>query len=160
MSNSGASYLIGLGNYSRGDDAVGLKIAELVVGRGLERGFTALALAGNALNALSYFTEDTARILFVDCALMGLAPGEFRVFAPEDAASRKIMAGISTHESDLLAVLALAAKTGMSLPPVRIMAIQPERLDPGAPLSVSLAARLESYAQAAVKELAGGDRPD
>ncbi len=46
-------YLIGLGNYMAGDDAVGLRIVEEIAAKGLEHGFRAVDLSSNSLNLVS-----------------------------------------------------------------------------------------------------------
>ena len=151
-----AKYIIGLGNYARGDDSIGLRIVETIVERGLDRGFAAVDIGGNALNALAYFRERTERILFVDCALMDLAPGVCRVFAPESATSQKTLGRISTHESDLLKIVDLARRAELFIPDIRIMAIQPESLDAGMTLSNTLADQLDDYIRTALTEIGNG----
>lgn len=43
-------YLIGIGTYMGLDDSIGLRIAEEVAARGLDRGFRAIELPGNLLD--------------------------------------------------------------------------------------------------------------
>ena len=105
-------YLIGLGNYTASDDAVGVRVVEHVVAHGLARGFEAIDLGPRSLDLVAYLVPETTAILLVDAADLGLAAGEYRFFAPGAVESRKLLAGISTHEGDVLRVLELARQTG------------------------------------------------
>src|SRR5512136_2092709 len=131
-------YLIGVGNYTAGDDAIGLRIVEEIAQKGLERGFRAIDLSSNSLNLVSYLGPATEAILVVDSAKMGLPPGEVRFFSPDEAATRKELAGFSTHEGDVLRVLELARAVGYTVPRLRIMGIEPATTDAGTALSATL----------------------
>ncbi len=146
-------YLVGLGTYTAFDDSIGIRVVERVVSAGLERGFRALDLSGNLLNLVAYLTPETEAMVLVDAARMGLAFGEYRFFAPAEVATRKELAGVSTHEGDLLKVLELARVLGYPEPPLRIMGIEPERVEEGMGLSASLAVRVDEYAGAAIRQL-------
>ena len=147
-------YLIGLGNYTASDDAVGVRVVEHIVAHDLERGFQAIDLGANSLNLVAYLVPGTTAILLVDAAELGLAAGEYRFFAPAAVESQKSLAGISTHEGDVLRVLELARQTGAPIPPLLVMGIQPRSLAPGIGLSPELEARLGEYAVAAASRLA------
>ncbi len=147
-------YLIGLGNYTASDDAVGVRVVEHVVAHQLEHGFQAIDLGARTLDLVAYLVPGTAAILIVDAADFGAAPGEYRFFAPEEVETRKVLAGQSTHEADLLRVLDLAGRAGEPIPPILIMGIQPQSLGGGTELSPALHARLAEYATAAVARLA------
>jgi len=143
-------YLIGIGNYYGRDDSVGLRIAEAIGERGLDRDFRAIDLGGNLLDAVHYLDAGTEAVLFVDSALMGAQPGDFAFFTPDDVTSRKDLAGISTHEGDLMKVLEFATAMGGPLPPITIMGIEPAELTDAPGLSAMLEARFDEYVDAAV----------
>jgi len=149
----GERCIIGLGQYFRSDDGIGLRVIDALIERGLDKEFRAVSLGGDGLSALAYFTEETSRILFVDCALMDLAPGEYRVFCPGEVASRKTLQHLSTHESDILTLIELARRACESIPEIRILAIQPESLEAGTALSKPLADMLDVYVQTALAEI-------
>jgi hydrogenase maturation protease len=146
-------YLIGLGNYTAGDDAVGVHVVEHVVANGLERGFTAVDLSTNALNMVSYLGPETEAVVVVDAASLGLEPGEYRFFSPDEVETQKELAGLSTHEGDPLKVLDLAAGAGYPIPPLVIMGIEPSAMASGIGLSEQLAERVPAYAAAAIERL-------
>lgn len=138
-------YLIGIGTYMGLDDSIGLRIAEAVAERGLDRGFQAIDLPGNLLDVLHYCDPDTEAMLVVDSARMGLEPGEYRFFSAEDVITRKTLDGISTHEGDLMKVLELARELGLVIPPITLLGIEPAEIAPEMGLSAALEQRFEEY---------------
>jgi hydrogenase maturation protease len=146
-------YLIGLGNYLAGDDGVGVHVVEHVVAEGLERGFTAVELATNALNLVSYLGPETEAVLVIDAAYLGLEPGDYRFFAPDEVETQKELAGFSTHEGDPLKVLELAVSAGYTIPPFAVMGIEPYACEHGTGLSDQVAACVPAYAAAAIEHL-------
>ena len=144
-------YVIGIGNYYGLDDSIGLKVAEAIGEEGLDVGFRAIDLGGNLIDVLHYLDADTETVLIVDSARMGLAPGEFAFFTPDQVRSDKALAGFSSHEGDLLKVLELGSALGTPLARITILGIQPEdvRAEPG--LSETLSARFREYVDAAVR---------
>ncbi|HBL19055.1 MAG: hypothetical protein A2X36_13705 [Elusimicrobia bacterium GWA2_69_24] len=146
-------YLIGAGTYAAFDDSIGLRIVEHVAEKGLERGFSAVDLSAGALALMPYLDKTTEHILLVDTAKMGLAPGSYLFFAPEQVVSRKPLGGISTHEDDILKVLELARATGHHIPPITLMGIEPETVRPGFGLSPVLAERFAGYVAEAVARI-------
>ncbi|MBE3111016.1 MAG: hydrogenase maturation protease [Acidobacteria bacterium] len=146
-------YLIGVGTYTAGDDAIGLRIVEVIAEAGLDREFRAIDLSSNSLNLVAYLTPEAEAILIVDSAKMGLAPGEVRFFSPADVETRKPSARISTHEGDVLRVLQLARAMGYPMPRLGIMGIEPETIEERIGLSATLEARTPGYVKAAIDEL-------
>lgn len=147
-------YLIGIGNYYGFDDSIGLRVAEEIGARGLDRGFQAIDLGGNLLDLVHYLSSGADRVLVVDSARMGMSAGDFSIFTPDQVTSRKSLDGISTHEGDLLKVLEFAEVLGEPLAPVSILGIEPAevRAEPG--LSPQLADRLDEYIAVAIDFLA------
>ncbi|MFA6028670.1 MAG: hydrogenase maturation protease [Elusimicrobiota bacterium] len=149
-------YLIGVGVYVGYDDSVGLRLIEHVSEGGLEKGFRAVEIGGNMLNLFSYLEAGVEKILVVDSAKMGKAPGDYMFFKPEQVESQKVLAGVSTHEGDVLKTLELARQTGYRIPPIEFMGIEPKRVEPEMGLSPELERRLPEYAAAAVERLTRG----
>jgi hydrogenase maturation protease len=146
-------YLVGLGNYTAGDDAVGVRVVEHIVANGLERGFVAVDLSTNALNLVSYLGPHTEAVLVIDATHLGLEPGEYRFFSPDEVETQKELAGLSTHEGDILKVLTLAMSAGYPIPPLAIMGIEPCSMESGIGLSERLARLVPTYAAAAIERL-------
>jgi hydrogenase maturation protease len=143
-------YLIGVGNYAGYDDSIGLRVAETIAEEGLDRGFRAVELAGNVLDLTYYLEPDTEKVLIVDTARMGKAPGEHAFFGPDDVVTQKRQAGFSTHEADVLKVLELAGSLGRTLPPVTFLGIEPADIHTEVGLSPVLESRFREYVEAAV----------
>jgi hydrogenase maturation protease len=146
-------YLVGVGSYMAGDDAVGPRVTEHVVVNGLDRGFAAVDLSTDALSLVAYLDADTEAVLVVDAAHLGLAPGEFRFFSPDKVETQKQVSGLTTHEGDVLKVLELAREAGYPIPRVAIMGIEPFDMEAGFELSECLAKRVPDYAAAAIAHL-------
>ena len=148
-------YLVGVGSYMAGDDAVGPRVVEHVVANGLDSGFVAVDLSTDALSLVAYLNADTEAVLVVDAAHLGLAPGDFRIFSPDEVETQKAVSGLTTHEGDVLKVLELAREAGYSIPPFAVMGIEPREMGSGMMLSECLEERLPAYAAAAIDHLLG-----
>ena len=146
-------YLLGLGNYAMGDDSIGLRIIEHIADENLESGFEAVEVGNNGMQVLTYFEEDTERIVVVDAADFGGAPGEWISFSPEEVETQKVVGNISTHEGDVLKLIALARQIEQPIPPIRIIAIQPKCMAMDDSLSPELTANFNRYIEAVLKEI-------
>jgi hydrogenase maturation protease len=146
-------YLIGVGHSAMSDDGVGLKVVEQIARRGLDQGFEAAAIADEGTRLLFYLTENTDKVVIVDAVDMGLEPGDYRLFTPEEVESRKMTRGLTTHEGDILKVIELAARLGYPIPPITILGIQPGNLGPGLELSPALESRFDTYLRVALDEV-------
>jgi hydrogenase maturation protease len=146
-------YLVGVGSYMAGDDAVGPRVVEYVVAQGLDRDFEAVDLSSDAMSLVAYLGDDTEAVVVVDAARLGLSPGEYLIFGADEVETQKELSGLTTHEGDVLKVLELARDAGFSIPPVAIMGIEPYELGEGTALSQLLAERVPSYAAAAIERL-------
>lgn len=147
-------YLVGLGNYTAGDDGVGPRIVDYIVAEGLDRGFTAVDLSTSALDLIAYLDPDTEAVLVVDAARLGLGPGEHLIFTPDQVETQKQTGTLSTHEGDVLKVLDLARTAGYPAPAFAIMGIEPQSMQSGdLELSERLAARMPEYAARAIEHL-------
>lgn len=146
-------YIIGIGNYSMADDGIGLRIVEHIAQNGLDRGFETIDLADEGMRLLFYLKEETEKIVLIDAVDLGLPPGEYRLFKPEDVDSTKDMKRLTTHEGDILRILQFARSLGYPIPPITILGIQPGILDPGMELSPALQKRFSTYLQVALEEI-------
>ncbi len=153
MNDGQKRYLVGLGNYAKNDDGIGLRIVEYIAERNLDKGFSAVEIGNDGMKLLTYFNPTTAKILIADCALMGEEPGYYRIFDPCEVRSRKSSEAISTHEGDVLKIIQLAKQLDYPIPEIRVLAVEPESLGMDMRLSDTLAERLEEYVQTAIDEL-------
>ena len=146
-------FIVGMGNYAKNDDGIGLRVVETIVDEGLDDGFEALEAGNDPTRLLACLGEGIERVLIVDCAVMGLTPGEYKFFPLESVVSRKEIGRGSTHDGDVIKFIELASDMEHKPPKVDFMAIEPESLDMDMKLSATLEAKLPEYIQAAIKEI-------
>jgi hydrogenase maturation protease len=105
------------------------------------------------MRLLLYLKEETERIVLIDAVDLGLPPGEFRLFKPEDVESTKDMKRLTTHEGDIVRVIEFARGLGYPIPPITILGIQPGSMEPSTELSPALQKRFDTYLQVALEEI-------
>ena len=93
------------------------------------------------------------KVILIDCAKMGLAPGQLRRFTPADVNTVKQMTHLSLHEVDILRVIELAEMIGQSPDEIVIFGIQPETIEPQMALTETLQRRVPEYLAALVEEI-------
>jgi hydrogenase maturation protease len=147
-------YVLGLGNYAMGDDSIGLRIVEHLEDNDLTNGFEAVEIGNNGLNVLTYFEDETERIVVVDAADFGATPGEWTCFSPDEVESHKVVGNISTHEGDILKLIELARQIDQPIPPIRVVAIQPANMSMADDLSPELESNFTQYVDAVLQEIA------
>jgi hydrogenase maturation protease len=146
-------YIIGVGNYTQCDDSIGVRVIEYIQEKNLGVGFEPLDLSAYSLNLFSYLTEDTEKMIIVDSAKMGLKPGEYKFFSPEEVETKKEVGSISAHEGDMLRVIELAKNTGYPIPPIEFLGIEPKTFEGGMDLSPELSEMLPTYVEEAIKRI-------
>jgi len=93
------------------------------------------------------------RAVIIDCARMGVAPGEIRRFRPAEARSAEPLPRLSVHEGDLLDILRLSHELGQAPEDVIIYGIEPADISPGTELSAILKAHLSAYCEMILRDL-------
>lgn len=148
--------VIGVGNPSRGDDALGPRFVER-----LEE-LLAREIAAGAVEVLTDFQlqiehaldlSGRARVVFVDASLRAAAPFELSRAVPREAADP------TTHSLAPAAVLATHARVVGVPPPAFVVAIRGESFELGEPLSEAATANLEGAVRALVPWLRDGTSP-
>ena len=139
--------VIGLGNPLFGDEGIGVRLVEaLAADPELSvAGKTHFVDLGTAATRVLHAIAGKDKAILLDCAFMGLEPGEIRRFNPADVRTQKQIVNFSLHEGDLLATLALAARLGECPPEVVIFGIQPASIVHSLSLSPVLANRFNEY---------------
>ena len=117
-----------LGNALLGDDAVGLRVAELLLERGAEKNADVVDCGITPENHVaSLRKKPPSALLVVDAADMGLAPGELRALSLEELDA----AAVTSHGVPLSLLLSPFA----GVFEIAVLGIQPEATRLGAPLS-------------------------
>jgi hydrogenase maturation protease len=141
----GRDLIVALGNPFMGDEGIGPALLELLRGHpGLSPEVDLIDTGGSILGAL-HALKGRRKVVFLDCALMGLSPGEFRRFLPHQAQSEKKIPGLSLHEGDLLGIIETARLLGDSAEEVVIFGFEPARVEPGLGLSEALSSKMDQY---------------
>ena len=136
--------IIGMGNPLMSDEGIGVRVVARLQGTALSEAADVLDLGTSGISVLHEF-EGREKVIFVDCAMMGLEPGTIRRFTPDDVETRKVQTGVSLHEGDLLSTIALARRLGTCPEQIVIFGIQPKTVEFGEHLSPELAERLDDY---------------
>ena len=143
VTEAGRVLVIGVGNTLRGDDGVGVAVARSLAGQTLPDGVCVLEGGTEGLNLL-FEMEHAGRVILIDAADMGKAPGEVSVI------DGKLLDGSikgsfsSVHGMGIAEVLAVGRAIGVD-PAVTIVAIQPDHLGPTEGLSAALEPRVPEY---------------
>ncbi len=146
--------VVGLGNPLLTDEGVGIRVVEALGNRPIPAGVVILDLGAGGLCVL-HEIAGRQKVIFVDCAFMGEAPGTLRRFTPEEAKSRKVQPRLSLHEGDLFQTLDLARDLGECPEEIVLFGIEPASVAPGDRLSDALLARLDHYVDCILRECSG-----
>jgi len=152
-----ATLILGFGNPIWSDDGAGIEAVNKLLACNLPPGtrVEAVGLPGYGLAALldDMPPPEPSRLIIIDAARMGLAPGQWRRFGPEEV--RLITGGdrLSLHQGDLSSGLALAQALGILPDEVIFYAVEPESLEDGMELSSSVRAALPEIVENILFEL-------
>lgn len=144
--------VIGVGNELMGDDSIGPHIARSLLERKVLPDEVMVIDEGRGGMRLVHHIKDVEKLIVIDAADIGKAPGEFKVFRPEEVETIKDLSGTNIHEWDLLKMLELSKMLGECPDDIRIIAIQPAYMELGEGLSDILKNRVDEYIEK-VKDL-------
>ena len=107
---SPSTMIIGIGNTDRGDDGVGLILAEKIKARFPKRAFleSEKSVEGWVLNSIE--NSDFKSILFIDATSFGGQPGEIKLFTSEDI--QHFQFDISTHKVPISLLMEMIVQKG------------------------------------------------
>jgi hydrogenase maturation protease len=140
--------VVGIGSRAGRDDGVGLALVERLErnGRFPELTFLLWENADAATVAYNLLELETP-VLLVDCADMGVKPGECRVFDERTASLNLRTDSVSTHGLGLAEALTLARSLGFEHH-AHIFGVQPFDLNPGLKLSPEMEERFSGLCEA------------
>ncbi len=144
--------IIGLGNILKGDDGIGVRVAEIISQRELPAGVAVEEVGTPGIDLMNRF-EGWQKVILVDAVQMGAKPGTWRRFSPQDV--RLIANGnvLSLHEPDLASVLELAQALNMLPDEIVIYGVEPQDLTFMAPLSSPVEAIINVIAEQILSEI-------
>jgi hydrogenase maturation protease len=112
----------------------------------------ALLDGGTGGLALLHVLADMDVVVLLDAVDFGGRPGEIRTFTPSEARSCR-PAPVSSHEGDVLRIVALAERLGACPRHIAVCAIQPARIAPAQGLTASVAVRLPALSEEVIQTL-------
>ena len=148
--------ILGLGNPLQGDDGVGCRVAEELVGASVTAplpGEVEVMDGGTPGVGLLNFFEGRKRVIIVDAAEMGIAPGEFRRFTPHEITLTGSAERFSLHRSGVADALALAHELKIELPEIIFFGVQPASVEWRDSLSPQVQAAVPRVITAVLNEL-------
>jgi hydrogenase maturation protease len=151
-----SSLIIGLGSPLRGDDGVGVCVAEALAERTLPVGVEVVDGGTQGLGIVSLL-EGHRRVIFVDAADVGQAPGQFVRFTYDDVRSGKVRLqgdehSVSVHAAGLKDALLLAQALDCLPDEIIIFGVQPASIDWEEGLSPKVEALLPRLVEAVLTE--------
>jgi len=142
--------VIALGNTLRGDDGIGPAVIDTL--RELSApDLRLIDLGGDALDLLDHL-QGSEPILLVDCAKMGLQPGEIRRLNVERDQLNRLDQIISLHGLSFPEIYRLAVGLG-PVPPCRLIGVEPASIEFGRDLSPEVKASIPSVIQLVFEEM-------
>jgi hydrogenase maturation protease len=126
--------ILGVGNPLYGDDGAGPRLVEMLAEGGLPPNVQ-VQDAGLPGWGLPTWLEGWSRVCLVDAVDMGLEPGSWRRFRPEEVKLWLQDESLSLHQPDLACGLALAQALDVLPENLCLYGIQPAQTEPGASLS-------------------------
>ena len=131
--------VIGVGNALRGDDAAGLRVAQLLVERVVEN---VLESSGEIASLIDLW-QGAGFVLLADAAQSGTEPGTVSRFDASSEALPVEFLHCSTHAFGLAEAVELARSLGTLPPRVIVYGIEGISFEYGAPLNPEVAAGVE-----------------
>lgn len=151
--------VLGLGNPLRGDDGVGVHVAQQLL-KGRLPGDVEVADGGTQGLGLVALLEGRRRAIVVDAADMGRAPGEVVRFVMEEARLLGEDDGhFSVHEAGLREALLLAQALGTLPDEVVLFGVQPAGVEWNTGLSPQVEAAVPDLIEAVLQEMIAGGQP-
>ena len=145
--------LIGVGNAYRGDDGVGLVVAERV--RALAPREVDVTLCEQEASRVMDAFEGADAAVIVDAVASGGTPGELHRFDAASAAVPARVFGSSTHAFGVGEAIELARALGKLPTAVVVIGVEGREFSAGERLSAAVEAAVPHAAEAVLRELRG-----
>jgi hydrogenase maturation protease len=146
--------IIGLGNTLRGDDGVGVRAARAIAASGLPTGIEVEDGGTQGLGLVSLF-EGRERVILIDAADVGLEPGQYQRFRPDEARLLGSDQHLSVHGAGVRDALLLAGALDLLPAEVIIYGVQPARMEWDTTLSPEVEAFLPKLVSAVLEDATG-----
>jgi hydrogenase maturation protease len=120
----------GVGNVLLGDDGFGVEVARRLSARA-PAGATVRDFGIRGLDLAYALCEPWDAVILVDAAMRGKSPGTLTVIEPTTVHPEPVEGSapqLPLHNVDPVSVLKTAQALGATLPPLRVLACEPERM--------------------------------
>ena len=147
-----ATLVIGLGNPLRGDDGIGVRVAQMLAEQVLPPGVEVIDGGTQGLGIVNLI-EGRQRVIVVDAANVGQSPSQFVRFTLDEAHLLGDDQRLSVHTAGLRDALLLAQALKMLPDEIIIFGVQPASLEWDSTLSPQVEATLPDLIEAILAEL-------
>jgi hydrogenase maturation protease len=147
--------ILGLGNPLQGDDGVGCYVVQKLEQRTLPDDVEVMDGGTPGIGLLNLF-EGRQRVIIIDAAEMGQAPGEVVRFQPAEVTLTGPTQRFSLHRSGVADALALARALNLVLPDIVVLGVQPAHVGWGESLSPQVQAAADRVIGAVLREASVG----
>ena len=129
--------VIAIGNELMGDDGIAGAVLNALSKEKTSQNVD-LVDGGTGGISLIHMIRKYKKVIFIDSGDFGGNPGEIKIFTHEEAVSTKETMRYSLHEGDLLKLIHLSKEIGEAPESVKIVAIQPKKIELNTTLSPEL----------------------
>ncbi|MGB9521629.1 MAG: hydrogenase maturation protease [Anaerolineales bacterium] len=119
--------ILGVGNILKGDDGLGVRVAQVLSQRALPPDVIVEEIGTPGLDLVTYI-EGWEKVIIIDAVEMGEIPGTWKRFTPEEV---KLIAGdevLSLHEPNIADVLELGQALNILPDEIVVYGVQPQDL--------------------------------
>jgi hydrogenase maturation protease len=153
MKDQKKTVVLGLGNPIMSDEGIGPAIVQRFMDKAQDYPGIEFVDVGTGGFSLLYYLEGAGRVVFVDCAKMGEAPGTIRRFTCDQVQTVKRLAHFSLHEGDLLTLIEKAKELNQCPEDIVIFGIEPQWVDFGLDLTDTVSGQMDLYVSLIDNEL-------
>ena len=146
--------IVGVGNLLLCDEGVGVAVIKELAKENLPAG-TRLVDAGCALADVLCDIDDVERVIVIDAVRGGAAPGTLYKLDAGLLEGRQpaFSCATSLHQIGLRESLAIAKLSGARIPPITIIGVEPQNIEPGTELSDTVKKKIPEIVSLVKSEL-------
>ena len=146
--------IVGVGNILLSDEGVGVAVIRELAKENLPPG-TKLVDAGCAFSDVLCGLDDVQKVIVIDAVRGGGAPGTIYKFDAKLLEKKQPFhfCATSLHQIGLRESLAIAKLSGARIPPITIIGVEPQNIEPGTELSDTVKKKIPEIVSLVKSEL-------
>ena len=145
--------VLGIGNPLMSDEGIGIHLIRKLSEHQDKFPSVEFIDAGTGGMNVLHLIANRKKVIIIDCVKMGNKPGTIKRFEPADVQTVKKMMHFSLHEADILRIIDISKQLGECPDQIVIFGIEPESLELGQKLSITLSGKIDAYSADILKEL-------